>query len=261
MMNFDGKVVVITGGARGIGEACAWAFLEHGADVLLADINIERAQDTAQKMREKYPERRVGVFQINTKFQAECFAMADHALRELGRVDILVNSAGITSQKPSLEVSEEDWNNLIGINLSGVFFCAQAAARAMIEAQHGGVIISLSSIAAEAALPKRASYNAAKAAINQLTKTLAVEWASLGIRVNAVAPTWVSTDILAGSIQKGLVSLDKLTGAIPLGRVAEVEDIANAILFLASDAASMITGQTLYVDGGFIAGAPNHAIR
>lgn len=260
-MSFDGKVAVITGGARGIGEACGLAFLEQGADVLLADIDLERAQQTAHKMSEKYPQRHVRVFRVNTKRQSECFAMADYAVQELGRIDILVNSAGITSQKASLDVTEEDWNNLIGINLSGVFFCAQAAARAMVAANRGGVIISLSSIAAEAALPKRASYNAAKAAINQLTKTLAVEWASFGIRVNAVAPTWVATDILAGSIQKGLVSLDKLTGAIPLGRVAEVEDVANAIVFLASDHASMITGQTLYVDGGFIAGAPNAAVR
>jgi len=260
-MSFDGKVAVITGGARGIGEGCGWAFLEQGADVLLADIDLESVQSTAQKMSEKYPQRRVRFFQVNTKIQAECFAMVEYAVRELGRIDILVSSAGITSQKPSLEVTEADWNNLIGINLSGVFFSAQAAARAMIEGQQSGVIVSLSSIAAEAALPKRASYNAAKAAINQLTKTLAVEWASFGIRVNAVAPTWVSTDILAGSIQKGLVSLETLTDAIPLGRVAEVEDIANAIVFLASDHASMITGQTLYVDGGFIAGAPNRAIR
>jgi NAD(P)-dependent dehydrogenase (short-subunit alcohol dehydrogenase family) len=260
-MSFDGKVAVITGGARGIGEACGLALLEQGADVLLADIDLERAENTAQKMREKYSQRRVRVFQVNTKHQSECFAMADYAAKELGRIDILVNSAGITSQRASLDVTEEDWNNLIGINLSGVFFCAQAAARMMVTANHGGVIISLSSIAAEAALPKRASYNAAKAAINQLTKTLAVEWASLGIRVNAVAPTWVATDILAGSIQKGLVSLDKLTGAIPLGRVAEVGDVANAVVFLASDHASMITGQTLYVDGGFIAGAPNVAVR
>jgi NAD(P)-dependent dehydrogenase (short-subunit alcohol dehydrogenase family) len=260
-MSFAGRVAVITGGARGIGEGCGLALLEQGADVLLADIDLERAQNTAHMMSEKYPQRRVRVFQVNTKHQAECFAMSDYAVNELGRIDILVNSAGITSQKPSLDVTEDDWNNLIGINLSGVFFCAQAAARAMTAAHHGGVIISLSSIAAEAALPKRASYNAAKAAINQLTKTLAVEWAPFGIRVNAVAPTWVSTDILAGSIQKGLVSLDKLTSAIPLGRVAEVEDIANAVVFLASDQASMITGQTLYVDGGFIAGAPDAAIR
>lgn len=259
-MSFDGKVAVITGGARGIGEACGLAFLEQGADVLLADIDLERAQQTVQKMSEQYPQRRVRFFPVNTKRQSECFAMADYAVQEMGRIDILVNSAGITSQKASLDVTEEDWNNLIGINLSGVFFCAQAVARAMEAGHHGGVIISLSSIAAEAALPRRASYNAAKAAINQLTKTLAVEWASLGIRVNAVAPTWVATDILAGSIQKGLVSLDKLTRAIPLGRVAEVEDIANAIIFLASDHASMITGQTLYVDGGFIAGAPNIAV-
>ena len=260
-MSFDGKVAVITGAARGIGEGCAWAFLEQGADVLLADIDLQSAQNTAQRMGEKYPDRRIRTFQVNTKYQAECFAMADYARSELGRVDILVSSAGITSQKPSLEVTEDDWNNLIGINLSGVFFCAQAAARAMQSGNHGGVIISLSSIAAEAALPKRASYNSAKAAINQLTKTLAVEWAPLGIRVNAVAPTWADTNILRSSIQKGLVSLDKLTRAIPLGRVAEVEDITNAIVFLASDQASMVTGQTLYVDGGFIAGAPNIAVQ
>ncbi len=260
-MSFDGKVAIITGGARGIGEACAWAFLEQGVDVMLADINPERAETTAQRMSEKYPQRRVRVFQVNTKHQAECFSMADFAVRELGRIDILVNSAGITSQQPSLDVTEDDWNNLIGVNLSGVFFCAQAVGRAMSAGQHGGVIISISSIAAEAALPRRASYNAAKAAINSLTKTLAVEWASFGIRVNAVAPTWVATELTVAAVERGVVSLEKLTGAIPLGRLAEVEDVANAAVFLASDQASMITGQTLYVDGGFIAGAPDAAIR
>lgn len=259
-MNFTGKVAVITGGARGIGEACAEDLMAKGADVLLADINVERASETADKLRARYPERKALPYRVDVRHQAECFAMADFAVQQLSRVDVLVNSAGIIGPAPSLDVTEEAWNNLIGINLSGSFFCCQAVARYMKD-QGGGSIINLSSIAAQAAWPRRASYAASKAGITAITTSLAVEWAPHKIRVNAVAPTWVATELMVQAFQMGVVTQEKLEAAIPLGRIAQVEDIARAVTFLASDDASLITAQTLFVDGGFLAGAPTAAIR
>ena len=170
----------------------------------------------------------------------------------------MVNSAGITSPCPSLEVTQEDWENLLRVNLHGVFFCCQAAARAM--RGRGGVIVNISSIASKAAWPQRASYAAAKAGLGALTETLAVEWAALGIRVNAVAPVWVNTEMLRDGVERGVVELEKLNRAIPLGRVAEASEISKVVVFLASEAARFITGQTIYVDGGYLAGAPDNAI-
>ena len=179
--------------------------------------------------------------------------------REWGRVDIAVNAAGIISPCPSLEVTQADWENLLSINLNGVFYCCQAAARVMQAT--GGVIINLSSIASKAAWPGRVSYAAAKTGITGITESLAVEWASFGIRVNAVAPAWVNTAILKQGVEQGVVKIDKLNNAIPLGRVAEVRDVAKIIAFLASDDAQFITGQVIYVDGGYLVGAPNASIR
>ena len=256
----EGKVAVVTGGARGIGEACAETFMRRGADVVLADINFERAIATAERLHELIPDRRALPFQVDVRHQAECFAMADFAVHEFGRLDILVNSAGIIGPSPSLEVSEEAWNNLISINLSGTFFCCQAVARHMKD-HGGGAIINLSSIAAQAAWPRRVSYAAAKSAITAVTSSLAVEWAPFLIRVNAVAPTWVATELVVEVFRTGVVKRENLDAATPLGRIADVEDIAQAVAFLASDEASLITAQTLFVDGGFLAGAPTAAIQ
>lgn len=258
-MNFQGKAAVITGGAAGIGEACAWEFLARGADVLLADVNLENATETARRMNEKYPAQRVRVFQVDVRKQAECFAMIDYAVAELGRVDVLVNSAGIISPHPSLEVTEDDWCNLININLNGTFFGCQAAGRVMKDS--GGVIINLSSIAAKTGWPGRVSYAAAKNGVTGITESLAVEWAQYGIRVLAVAPAWVNTELMQSAARRGVVAIEKLNAAIPLGRIAEVDDISSVIVFLASDEARFMTGQVVYVDGGYLVGAATASIR
>jgi NAD(P)-dependent dehydrogenase (short-subunit alcohol dehydrogenase family) len=258
-MSFAGKGVIITGGAKGIGAACAWEFLSKGANVLLADINMDAANETAFQMAVQYTDRKIRTFKLDVRKQSECFAMADYAVQELGQVNIAVNSAGIISPCPSLDVTQDDWMNLISINLSGVFYCCQAAGRIMKDA--GGVIINLSSIASKAAWPGRVSYAAAKTGITGITESLAVEWASLGIRVNAVAPSWVNTDLVKIGVEKGVVAIEKLNRAIPLGRIAEVDDISKVISFLASEDAKFITGQIIYVDGGYLVGAPAASIR
>lgn len=259
MAELMGKVAVVTGAAQGIGAACACAFLSRGCDVLLADIKQASLLDQTEKLRECFPQRRVLCYVLDVRDQDACFAMAEYTGAQLGPIDIMVNSAGIISPGRSLDVSQDDWENLISINLSGVFYCCQAAARLMRD--RGGVIINLSSIASKAAWPGRVSYAAAKAGITAMTESLAVEWADLGIRVNAVAPAWVNTEILRQGVEQGVVTVDNLNRAIPLGRVADVADVSETIAFLASDAARFITGQVIYVDGGFLAGAPHASIR
>ena len=259
MADLNGKVAVVTGAAQGIGAGCAGTFLSRGCDVLLTDIKSDEVHERADELRKRFPRRKALAYNLDVRDQDACFAMVEYARAELGSIDIMVNSAGIISPRSSLDVTQDDWENLISINLSGVFFCCQAAARIMRE--RGGVIINLSSIASKAAWPGRVSYAAAKAGITAVTESLAVEWAALGIRVNAVAPAWVDTEILRQGVEQGVVAVDKLNRAIPLGRVAGVDDVCDAIVFLASDAARYITGQVIYVDGGYLAGAPHASIK
>lgn len=259
MADLAGKTAVVTGSAQGIGAACAEAFLSRGCDVLLTDVNEAGVRVWTKEMQEKFPDCKAVSYSLDVGDQGACFAMAEYARETLGTIDIMVTSAGIISPCASLEVTQDDWENLIGINLSGVFFCCQAAASVM--RGKGGVIINLSSIASKAAWPGRVSYAAAKAGITAITESLAVEWAAEGIRVNAVAPAWVNTDILKQGVEQGVVAVDNLIRAIPLGRIAGVDDVCDAIIFLASDAARYITGQVIYVDGGYLAGAPHASIQ
>ena len=259
MADLTGKVAVVTGAAQGIGAGCASLLAASGCDILLTDIKAAALEKQAQTLRRAFPVRSIESFELDVRQQSNCFAMAEYAREKLGAIDIMVNSAGIISPCASMDVTQADWENLLNINLSGVFYCCQAAARQMRES--GGVIVNLSSIASKAAWPGRVSYATAKAGITAITESLAVEWASLGIRVNAVAPAWVNTEILRQGVERGVVAVDNLNRAIPLGRVAEVDDVCDAIAFLVSDAARFITGQVIYVDGGYLAGAPNASIR
>jgi NAD(P)-dependent dehydrogenase (short-subunit alcohol dehydrogenase family) len=179
--------------------------------------------------------------------------MVQHAVERFGRLDVLVNNAGISKPQRSLDVSPEDWRRMIDVQLNGVFFCAQAAGRQMVAQGRGGSIVNITSINAEAAFPQRASYVSAKAAVAMLTRVLAVEWAEHAIRVNAVGPAHTETEMTARNISLGILQVDAIKRRIPLGRLAAVEDVANAVSFLVSDRASFITGQSLYVDGGYLA--------
>jgi NAD(P)-dependent dehydrogenase (short-subunit alcohol dehydrogenase family) len=170
-----------------------------------------------------------------------------------GRLDALVNSAGISKPCASLEVTPEDWRNMIGVQLDGVFYCSQSAARQMVSQGGGGCIVNISSINAEAAFPRRAAYCAAKAGVQMLTKALAIEWARYGIRVNAVGPSHTETEMTLENVRRGAFSVEEVVKRVPLGRLASVQDVANAVSFLVSDRASFITGQSLYVDGGYLA--------
>lgn len=244
--SISGRTALVTGGAKGIGRACAEALAAAGAKVIIADMDEAAGGATAQALG--------GCFvRLNVTRKSEVDAVAAEITRQHGALDILVNNAGIVQNGPSEDVAMEDWQRVIDVNLNGVFYCAQAFGKEMVKAGKGS-IVSISSICGSVTVypQPQAAYNASKAAVNLLTKSLAVEWAKKGVRVNAVAPGYTATELtLAGrSKPEWFETWMRMT---PMGRLGEPKEIANAVLFLASDAASYITGTVLMVDGGYTA--------
>jgi 2-deoxy-D-gluconate 3-dehydrogenase len=247
LFRLDGEVAVITGGASGIGRAAAGLFASAGAEVVVADRDGAAAAATAASI-----EGRAMAADVADA------AAVDRLFAELageGRPPtILVNNAGIAIRKPAIELPLADWEAVVAVNMTGMFLCARAAARLMIAAGRGGAIVNTASIMglSGGGLYPNISYQTTKGAVVNMTRALAVEWAPQKIRVNAVAPTYVRTPFIAPLLaQPDLVA--RIEAMTPLGRLAEPEEVAAAILFLASPAAAMITGHTLPVDGGFLA--------
>lgn len=243
-----GQVVVITGGARGIGFACAQAFARAGARIALLDID-EAALDTACTSLRALGADTLALRASVTDAQAvsDAFATIDTTL---SRIDVLINNAGISANKPTLEVTPEEWRRAVDINLNGVFFCAQAAGRRMV-AQGVGSIVNLSSMYGVVAAPDRAAYCATKGAVVMLTESLALEWGKCGVRVNALAPGYIDTDLLRDLHTRGRVQIDRLVDRTPLRRLGKAEEIAEMALFLAGARSAFITGHTLVADGGW----------
>jgi 2-deoxy-D-gluconate 3-dehydrogenase len=247
----DGEVAVVTGAASGIGRAAAEAFAAVGASVAVLDRNESAAEEAAASLAERGAARGWAV-DVGDE------ATVERVFREIGgafgRIDVLVNSAGIALRRPAVELTRADWDAVVAVNMTGVFLCSQAAARDMLARGTRGRIVNIASIMglSGGGLYPNISYQATKGAVVNMTRALAVEWARQGIRVNAVAPTYVRTPFIKGLVeQPGLVAeIERMT---PLGRLAEVEDMVGAILFLAGKASSMVTGHTLAVDGGFLA--------
>ncbi len=251
MAGVEQKVAVVTGAAGGIGRGIAAQLASDGYAVLIADIRPAAAEQTAAELRNQGRQAAAGP--VDVADAEACRAMVAQAVQQFGRLDVLVNNAGISRPEPSLEVSAADWQRMIGIQLNGSFFCSQAAGRQMVAQGWGGAIVNITSINAEAAFPQRTSYACAKAGVAMLTKTLAIEWAQYKIRVNAVGPAHTDTEMTARLVAKGLFDLESVRRRIPLGRLAQVQDVANAVSFLVSDKADFITGQSMYVDGGYLA--------
>ena len=254
-INFDltDRVAVVTGAAQGIGQAVAIAFAYAGADVALIDIAEERLAETVGLVEET---GRQGLrVACDVGDQAALGAAFDSVADALGPADALVNCAGIICENVSAELAEEaDMDRLWRVNVKGTFFAAQAAARHMI-GRGGGRIVNLASQAAILSLPNQSVYTATKGAVAALTRSLAIDWAPHHINVNAIAPTFVWTPMAAPMLAIEQVH-DASVKRIPLGRVGQPQDIAGAALFLCSDAASLITGHLLPVDGGWTAGEP-----
>jgi NAD(P)-dependent dehydrogenase (short-subunit alcohol dehydrogenase family) len=228
----EGRVILISGGAGGIGAECGQRLRSLGARVVLCDLSGADVD-------------------CDITNPAACNAAAQAAVDRYGRLDGLVNCAGISKPHDSLTLPPGDWARMIDVQLNGAFYLAQACGRRMQPS--GGAIVFITSTNAEAAFPRRASYCSAKAGVAMLTKVLAIEWASLNIRVNAVGPAYVATEMTKRNIAAGNVNEDQIKARIPLGRLAQPADVADAVRFLLSDEAKFITGHSLYVDGGWLA--------
>jgi len=242
------KVALVTGSAGGLGGAIARAYGAAGARVFLHDLFDDKLKEIAGAMKADGIE--VGYKALDITASGTPQKLVDAAVREMGRIDILVNSAGINRPEKSEDVSEKNWDDVMNINLRAMFFVSQAAGKHMIARGGGGKIINISSQAGSVALPLRAAYCSSKGAVNQLTRTLALEWAKHRIVVNAIAPTFVETPFTAKMFEDEEFKKYVLA-SIPLGRMVTSEEIANAALFLASDLSDMMTGHILAVDGGW----------
>lgn len=248
MRAFENKIVVVTGGSRGIGRAIAEGFVREGACVALCSRNPEEVAAAVAELSGGAEGRVYGRAVDTSDIPAQCAFLREVTAR-FGRIDILVPNAGVQFPKPSLDVTEADWDATLDINLKGYFFGAQFAAEDMIRRGAPGAIVFVGSVNAVTVVPGQTAYAASKAGISHMTELLGREWARSGIRVNCVAPGSVPTRINA-EIYKDRALERAMEEKIPMGRRGGVQEIADAVLYLASDRASYITGQTLFVDGG-----------
>ena len=240
----DGEVAVVTGGASGIGRAVAKAFAAVGAHVAIFD--VAAVGHVAATGEEAYP--------VDVTSEAQVRAAFADVVARHGRLDILFNNAGIAIRLPTTDLTLADWNKVVAVNMTGVFLCAREAARHMLAAGRGGRIVNTASIMgfSGGGLYPNISYQATKGAVVNMTRALAVEWASHGIRVNAIAPTWVRTPLTRGITEKPEL-VQRIEQMTPMGRLAEPDEMVGAVLFLSSRASAMVTGHVLAIDGGFLA--------
>jgi NAD(P)-dependent dehydrogenase (short-subunit alcohol dehydrogenase family) len=251
MTRLAGKCAVVTGAANGIGLACARRLAADGAAVALADVNAELGEAAAKTLRDEGA-RAVFVATDVTQ-RAAIEALVNRAVDEYGRLDIMLNNAGVALTGSILEMSDEIFDKVLSTNLRSAFIGTQLAARQMVASGRGGVIINMSSVNALLAIPGLAAYACSKGALNQLTKVAAIELAPHGIRVVAIGPGTILTDLARQSVMGDDAARRKILARTPIGRAGEPEEVASVASFLASDDASYITGQTIYPDGGRLA--------
>jgi NAD(P)-dependent dehydrogenase (short-subunit alcohol dehydrogenase family) len=255
LFDLTGRRALVTGGGMGFGEAISLAFADYGCEVAVSDLKPADVEKTVTRIKGKGG-KAIGL-PANVAMPEEITAMVTSAARELGGLDILVNCAGIPQHDPAEDTPLETWDKVVNINLRGTFLCCQAAARVMLP-QKRGAIVNFSSIAGQVGVGRGANaYCASKGGVDTLTKQLALEWADRGIRVNAIAPCQFMTPGLEEVLADPQFDPEKLmktwVSNIPLGRVGQPEEIVGPVLFLVSDAASMVTGVVLPVDGGYLA--------
>lgn len=243
-MDMKGQVVMVTGGARGIGKAIAEKFASLGADLVIADVSLESAEETARELSGKGVKAKA--VNLDVSKSSDVVRVFEEVMKDMGRVDVLVNNAGITRDGLLLRMKEEDWDLVLGINLKGVFLCSKEAVKVMVKQRYGR-IINIASVVAFMGNPGQANYSASKAGIIGLTKTTAREYANRGITVNAVAPGFISTamtDALSENVRQEMLK------SIPIGRFGTVDDVASAVVFFARPENGYVTGQTIHVNGG-----------
>ncbi|MGE0348932.1 SDR family NAD(P)-dependent oxidoreductase [Hydrogenophaga sp.] len=241
----QGRVVIVTGGAQGIGEACARRFAQEDAKVVIADVADAPGLALARAIGAGYMHCDVGD-------KTDVDALVAHTLEEHGRIDVLVNNAGIFKASDFLDITEDDFDAVLRVNLKGSFLMGQAVARAMAPMRNGS-IVNMSSVNGVLAIPSIASYNVSKGGINQLTRVMALALADHGIRVNAVAPGTIATELAAQAVLTSEDARNKILSRTPMKRLGEPDEIADVVAWLASDAASYVTGEIVTVDGGRMA--------
>ncbi|MBA4180628.1 MAG: 2-deoxy-D-gluconate 3-dehydrogenase [Anaerolinea sp.] len=249
LFDLTGRVAIVTGAGRGLGKTMALALAAAGADVVVSSrtaAEIDSVRDDIRGLG-----RRSEAIAADSTREADCEALVARAVERLGRLDILVNNAGTNVRKPVLELSAEEYRGVLRTNLEGYFFCARAAGGAMVR-QGSGKVINISSIMGRVALPGQAAYASSKGAIEQLTKVMALEWAARGVQVNAVAPAYFETE-LTKPLFEDRERREFIEERTPMGRWGQPHELAGAVIFLASDASSFMTGHTLVVDGGWTA--------
>jgi NAD(P)-dependent dehydrogenase (short-subunit alcohol dehydrogenase family) len=248
MFSLDNKVAIVTGAGRGLGAAMAQGLAEVGAAVVVADINLQSATSTVERIKEAGG--KALPVSVDVGSAADVKAMVDACVNTFGTVDILVNNAGINRRDPCIEMSEEDWDAVIRVNLKGTFLCTREVGKILV-AKKSGKVINIASLLATVAQPNRGPYASSKGAVAQFTKVLALEWAPYNINVNAIAPGYVATELNTRLMEDKQV-YDEITARIPMERWADPEEMIGAVVFLASDASSYMTGQLVNIDGGYL---------
>ena len=249
MFSLKGKSGIVTGAGSGIGKAIANGLVQAGAEIVIVGRNRERLEKAATEI-EKFGGPVIAL-QADISKMEEIKKVVDRAVKEFGKIDFLFNNAGIVRRAPSEDFTEKDWDETITTNLKGPFFLAQAVARVMIYQKRKGKIINTSSLSAVQGGKRVPAYAASKGGLSQVTKSMANDWAKYNILVNALGPGWVKTE-LTEPLQQDRERYAEITNRIPLGRWADPEDLMGVAVFLASDASDYITGQTIFVDGGWL---------
>jgi NAD(P)-dependent dehydrogenase (short-subunit alcohol dehydrogenase family) len=253
-MRLEGRVAIVTGAGGGIGRGIVTKLAEEGADVVLADLDREAAQRVAVKVEELG--RRALVSGTDVSSPESVADMVAEAQQWAGKLDVLVNNAGIELNQPLFDITERDWDKTLDVNLKGAWLCSQAVARVMSKASTGGRIINIGSIMSEMPAPGEPHYAASKGGILMLTKAMALDLAPHGITVNAIGPGVIKNGLSSKGCLSDPATAEKVKAGIPLRRFGSPEDIGQAVAFLASEEASYITGAMLYVDGGVILASP-----